>query len=128
MSPLARNTENFLDICNYEDNRRENQGRTEKARHIFDEPRLPDNDPCHRHGVTGKARKEAASLDKVTVIETSRYGQKVSPHPVFKVMRDAEASITRQLKALGLTTIDVMENGTPQDDDPMVKLMNQLSD
>lgn len=75
-----------------------------------------------------KARKEAASLDKVTVIETSRYGQKVSPHPVFKVMRDAEASITRQLKALGLTTIDVMENGTPQDDDPMVKLMNQLSD
>ena len=43
-------------------------------------------------------------------------------------MRDAEASITRQLKALGLTTIDVMENGTPQDDDPMVKLMNQLSD
>ena len=71
------------------------------------------------------ARKEASELKSTTVKEVGRWGEKTVPHPVFRILRDAEASITKQLKALGMTTGSA---GAPIDDDPMVKLMNQLSD
>lgn len=71
------------------------------------------------------ARKEAATLTSATIKEVGLHGERIVPHPVFKILRDAEASITKQLKALGMTTGSA---GAPIDDDPMVKLMNQLSD
>lgn len=50
---------------------------------------------------------EIDGLDKATVVETTRYGQKLAPHPVFKVQRDAQDSLARLCKALGLTYADI---------------------
>lgn len=49
------------------------------------------------------ANAEIDSLEVTTVWEETRYGKKLAPHPVFKIQRDAQDSISRQLKQLGLT-------------------------
>lgn len=56
-------------------------------------------------------------LADVTIVEENRYGTKLVPHPVFKVLKDAQDSVTRQLKALGLTP----DNLTNEDEeDPLI--------
>ena len=55
-------------------------------------------------------RDEIDGLDKTTVVETTRYGQKLAPHPVFKVQRDAQDSLARLCKTLGLTYTDLMKD------------------
>lgn len=45
-------------------------------------------------------RAEIDTLDRITVEDD--YG-KLSPHPVFRVQRDAQATLTKGCKALGLT-------------------------
>lgn len=70
------------------------------------------------------ANDEIDNLDTVVVVETSRYGNKtLSPHPVFKIQKDAQDSVTRQMKALGLT----VEELTGQDDnDPLIDMTKKV--
>ena len=69
------------------------------------------------------ANDDIDDLDVTTVLETTRYGEKIAPHPAFKVQRDAQDSVTRQMKALGLTAADL--SGV-MDDDPLVDLTTKV--
>ena len=67
-----------------------------------------------------KANAEIDELDSVTISVTSRYGNEtLAPHPVFKIQKDAQDSVTRQMKALGLTAEEL--TGTDEDD-PLIDL------
>lgn len=70
------------------------------------------------------ANEQISTLEEVTVFEQTRYGSKLAPHPVFKVQRDAQDSVTRQMKALGLTAADLTIG---DDDDPLVDLTKKLT-
>lgn len=70
------------------------------------------------------ANRQIETLEDVTVLEQTRYGSKLAPHPVFKVQRDAQDSVTRQMKALGLTAADLTVG---DDDDPLVDLTKKLN-
>lgn len=70
------------------------------------------------------ANTDINELDCTYVYETTRYGEKMVPHPVFKVAKDAQDLITRQLKALGLTAEDLAGD---VEDDPLVDLTKKLS-
>lgn len=65
------------------------------------------------------ANDDIDSLEQTTVLETTRYGQKIAPHPAFRIQRDAQDSVTRQMKALGLTVED-LSGGV--EDDPLIEL------
>lgn len=67
----------------------------------------------------GLANDDIDTLEVTTILETTRYGKKMAPHPAFKVQRDAQDSVTRQMKALGLTTADLSGE---MDADPLVEL------
>lgn len=69
------------------------------------------------------ANDEIDELEKTTVLEETRYGKKHAPHPVFKVQKDAQDSITRQMKALGLTAADLTGE---VEDDPLVELTKKV--
>ena len=69
------------------------------------------------------ANEEIDTLSATTVFETTRYGEKMAPHPAFKVAKEAQDMITRQMKALGLTVEDL--TGTDEDD-PLIDLTKKL--
>lgn len=70
------------------------------------------------------ANDEIDKLDTTTVVATSRYGNEAyAPHPVFKIQKDAQDSVTRQMKALGLTAEEL--TGT-DDDDPLIELTKKV--
>lgn len=69
------------------------------------------------------ANKEIDGLETTTVYETTRYGEKLAPHPVFKVAKEAQELITRQMKALGLTTADLMGG---DEEDPLVDITSDM--
>lgn len=71
------------------------------------------------------ANAEIDGLDTTTVWEETRYGRKLAPHPVFKTQRDAQDSISRQLKLLGLTAEAL--NVGDDDKDPLVDLTAKIS-
>lgn len=69
------------------------------------------------------AQRQIDGLVEVTVVEETRYGSKMAPHPAFKVLKDAQDSVTRQLKALGLTP----ENLTNEDEeDPLIGVTKKV--
>jgi len=69
------------------------------------------------------AQWQIDGLVEVTVLEETRYGSKLAPHPAFKVLKDAQDSVTRQLKALGLTP----ENLTNEDEeDPLIGVTKKV--
>lgn len=71
-----------------------------------------------------KANAEIEELDSVTISVTSRYGNEtLAPHPVFKIQKDAQDSVTRQMKALGLTAEEL--TGTDEDD-PLIDLTKKV--
>lgn len=71
-----------------------------------------------------KANEEIDNLDSVTIKVTSRYGNDtLAPHPVFKIQKDAQDSVTRQMKALGLTAEEL--TGTDEDD-PLIDLTKKV--
>ncbi len=71
-----------------------------------------------------KANDEIDRLDSVTISVTSRYGNAtLAPHPVFKIQKDAQDSVTRQMKALGLTAEEL--TGTDEDD-PLIDLTRKV--
>lgn len=69
------------------------------------------------------ANRQIDGLTETTVYETTRYGEKLAPHPVFKVAKEAQELVTRQMKALGLT---VEELSGSVEDDPMVKMTKNV--
>lgn len=71
------------------------------------------------------ASRQIEGLEEVTVLEQTRYGSKLAPHPAFKVQRDAQDQITRQMKALGLTVADVL--GAPEVRTPLDELTDILN-
>lgn len=70
------------------------------------------------------ANEQIDGLTETTVYETTRYGEKLAPHPVFKIAKEAQELITRQMKALGLTAVD-LPGGV--DDDPLADLTKKLT-
>ena len=70
------------------------------------------------------ANDQIDGLTETTVWETTRYGEKLAPHPVFKIAKEAQELVTRQMKALGLT-VDELAGNT--EDDPLVDLTKKLT-
>ena len=70
------------------------------------------------------ANEQIDGLSEVTVWETTRYGEKLAPHPVFKIAKEAQELVTRQMKALGLT-VDELAGNT--EDDPLADLTKKLT-
>ena len=69
------------------------------------------------------ANNQIDGLTETTVWETTRYGEKLAPHPVFKIAKEAQELVTRQMKALGLT-VDELAGNT--EDDPLEDLTKKL--
>jgi hypothetical protein len=69
------------------------------------------------------ANDDIDGLESTTVLECTRYGSKHAPHPVFKIQKDAQDSVTRQMKALGLTAADLAGE---IEDDPLVDLTKKV--
>ena len=63
------------------------------------------------------------ALEETTVLESTRYGKKLAPHPVFKIQKDAQDSITRQMKILGLTAEDLTGS---DESDPLIELTKEV--
>lgn len=70
------------------------------------------------------ANEQIDKLTETTVLETTRYGEKLAPHPVFKIAKEAQELITRQMKVLGLTVEDLAGGS---DDDPLADLTKKLN-
>lgn len=70
------------------------------------------------------ANRDIDALTETTIMEETRYGWKRAPHPVFKIQKDAQDSITRQMKILGLTT--ELLAGTDETD-PLVDLTKKVA-
>ena len=70
------------------------------------------------------ANDQIDGLTETTVWETTRYGEKLAAHPVFKIAKEAQELVTRQMKALGLTVEDLAGEA---DDDPLADLTKKLT-
>ena len=70
------------------------------------------------------ANDQIDTLTETTVLEKTRYGEKLAPHPVFKIAKEAQELVTRQMKALGLTAEDLAGE---VEDDPLVDLTKRLA-
>lgn len=70
------------------------------------------------------ANEQIDGLTEVTVWETTRYGEKLAPHPAFKIAKDAQDMVTRQMKALNLTVEDLSGEA---DEDPLTDLTKKLN-
>lgn len=70
------------------------------------------------------ANEQIDGLTETTVLEKTRYGEKLAPHPVFKIAKEAQELITRQMKSLGLTAEDLAGE---VEDDPLVDVTKKLT-
>lgn len=70
------------------------------------------------------ANDQIDGLTETTVWEETRYGSKLAPHPVFRIAKEAQELITRQMKALGLTAEDLAGE---VEDDPLTDLTKKLA-
>lgn len=70
------------------------------------------------------SNEQIDTLEETTVWEETRYGKKMAPHPVFKIAKESQELITRQMKVLGLT---VEELGGGDEEDPLVNLTKTLN-
>lgn len=70
------------------------------------------------------ANEQIDGLTETTVWEKTRYGEKLAPHPVFKIAKEAQELITRQMKVLGLTAEDLTGD---VEDDPLTDLTKKLA-
>lgn len=70
------------------------------------------------------ANTQIDGLTETTVWEQTRYGKKLAPHPVFKIAKEAQELITRQMKVLGLTVEDLAGGA---EDDPLAELTKKLA-
>lgn len=70
------------------------------------------------------ANEQIDGLTETTVLEKTRYGEKLAPHPVFKIAKEAQELITRQMKSLGLTAEDLAGD---TEEDPLADLTRKLA-
>ena len=70
------------------------------------------------------ANAEIDTLGGCTVLEKTRYGEKLAAHPVFKIAKEAQELVTRQMKVLNLTVEDLSGEA---DDDPLADLTKKLT-
>ena len=70
------------------------------------------------------ANDQIDTLTETTVLEKTRYGEKLAPHPEFKIAKEAQELVTREMKALGLTAEDLAGE---VEDDPLVDLTKRLA-
>lgn len=74
-----------------------------------------------------KAKRQLESLEELTVMEESRYGSKISMHPVCKIIKDASDTVSRGMKQLGLTVEEVMgEPDLPDAVDDLDAKLNKI--
>lgn len=70
------------------------------------------------------ANHEIDELDCVTIDVVSRYGNEtLAPHPAFKIQKDAQESVTKQMKALGLTAEELAGS---DENDPLIELTKEV--
>ena len=70
--------------------------------------------------------EEIDELEETTISSVSRYGNDtIIPHPVFKIQKDAMASVTAQMKALGLTAEMLLGN---DENDPLIQLTEKVKE
>lgn len=70
------------------------------------------------------ANDEIDGLIETTITVVSRYGNEtLAPHPVFKIQKDAQDSVTRQMKALGLTAEELTGS---DESDPIIDLTKKV--
>ena len=69
-------------------------------------------------------RNDIDQLQITTVKETTRYGEKIAPHPVFKILRDAQATLDKGCKSLGLTYAELMKE---LDLDPLKEFVDSIN-
>lgn len=70
------------------------------------------------------ANKEIEGLDSVLLVNETTQGTTSSLHPAFRVQRDMQEQITKQMKALGLTVSEVV--GAPDIPDAVDELNDIL--
>lgn len=70
------------------------------------------------------ANDEIDQLEATTIKVKTRYGNdSLAPHPAFRVQKDAQDSVTRQMKALGLTAEELTGS---DEDDPLIDLTKKV--
>ncbi len=70
------------------------------------------------------AIEDIDALDVTDTKSVNRYGKETQiAHPAFKVLKDSQDAVTRQMKALGLTAAELI--GT-DDNDPLVDLTKKV--
>lgn len=72
------------------------------------------------------ANEEIDNLTSATIESVNRFGTTtITPHPVFRIQRDQQDAVTRQMKALGLTA-DALA-GTDEHD-PLIDLTKKVKE
>lgn len=70
------------------------------------------------------ANDDIDALECTTIKVKTRYGNDtLAPHPAFKVQKDAQSSVTKQMAALGLTVGDLAD---ANDTDPLIKVTKDV--
>lgn len=70
------------------------------------------------------ANDDIDGLCSTTISVISRYGNEtLAPHPAFGIQKDAQDSVTRQMKALGLTAGELMAS---DESDPLIELTKKV--
>lgn len=75
----------------------------------------------------GLCRKELSQLEATTIWEDTRYGRKLVPHPVFRTLRDAQAVLLKNCKALGLSYEEISKIADSESD-PLSALRESMSE
>lgn len=70
-------------------------------------------------------RNEVSQLATTTVTVTTQWGERLEPHPVFKTLRDAQATFAKQCKLLGLTATD-FQKIMDAENDPIEDLRRRI--
>ena len=70
------------------------------------------------------AIQEIDAIEVCDMTTVNRYGKESQvAHPAFKVLKDSQDAVTRQMKALGLTAAELMGS---DDNDPLVDLTKSV--
>lgn len=70
-------------------------------------------------------RKEIDGLCAPTEHDKTRYGEKLSANPVFKIQKDAQEILLKHCKLLGLTYQDI-SGLSEEEDSPLTKLYDAM--
>ena len=70
------------------------------------------------------ANADIEKLKTSRAVEKSKYGEKPVPDPAFRIQRDAMAEVSKQMKQLNLTVLDIV--GRPEVPGPIDELTAKL--